>query len=396
MSRMTGRRRHLLWAGCLLLFLNRGCSCDEEAPPGGGEPLIADCVHVLPGLAAVSLGDEVAFRLETCDGEPLDVSADWKADTVGEGAAGTMDSGGRYTAPASLPDPPVVRVTAELGDGVSGEAVVELTEMDAVMTCAQAVEILIADVLSDTAIVEDPETVTAVGPHQIVLAGSELRQASVSDPDAEPETTVLDGDAWFFLVDHHPLALFHHEVSYVWIDAVTGAVHHEAATAPPEIDGVLWFDDPYAPFTGPWTVYEGADARRDLFEALVEQTNEADAWLESQESGRTIDGLDVDRLFPLWTETACDCVDPQRYALVVDGMNPSETLAAIMTADSADLMTRFFRQADFHTRKMSTAETGADNPTTATSTRRWRDTCPRSGPATCSCCSTWGTGTTAA
>ena len=110
--RKTGRQLPITALACACLILPSGCaqvssSHSNPPPPAGGIT-----VNVSPSATSVRAGDQAAFTAAV-SGTP-DITVNWSVNSTPGGSAsfGTIDSSGRYTAPASLPSPNTVTITA--------------------------------------------------------------------------------------------------------------------------------------------------------------------------------------------------------------------------------------------------------------------------------------------
>ncbi|MBI2570189.1 MAG: carboxypeptidase regulatory-like domain-containing protein [Candidatus Schekmanbacteria bacterium] len=70
-------------------------------------------LRVTPGSAALAVGGTESFAAALNDPETeLAGGVSWTVEAVGSGAPGTIDGTGRYTAPSTLPEPPLARIVA--------------------------------------------------------------------------------------------------------------------------------------------------------------------------------------------------------------------------------------------------------------------------------------------
>src|SRR5271157_523797 len=113
---LTGRKtvlRKLAWFACLPLF----SSCGGVGGGGGGTtpPVNPPIVQVLPQNPTVKTGAQQSFSATITNGSGTVV---W-AVTPNDGAHGTIDGNGLYTAPKLVPTSPSATITATL-PGSSG------------------------------------------------------------------------------------------------------------------------------------------------------------------------------------------------------------------------------------------------------------------------------------
>lgn len=292
--------------------------------------VLTECIRINPTAALLALNGTQQYRVDTCSGAEIEGTPVWTAEAVDAGSAGIIDTDGLYTAPGTLPDPPFVRLTCQAevaGESYTGETVVELTDAaEPPLTRDQTVEILRHDYIGNTAYVADPETVTAVGMFNLLAPGDVVNPAFGED-GKPPVKTEITSPTWLFMVDREPGAMFAHSVSYVFVDALTGVVTSQDEQWFPVVNGVPWFSSPYWSFYGDAAVYEGANANRNLMEAIEAEV----ATLLPAAANTDRLGGNVDSIFPFWTEGACPCVKPKRYALIIEAMNQDEVINAQKT-----------------------------------------------------------------
>jgi len=306
---------------------------DDNDDNDDDDTVLTDCLRINPVSALLKVNGVQQYRLSSCSGAEIEGTPVWTAEAVDAGSAGAIDAGGLYTAPNAVPDPPFVRLTCQAevaGESYTDETVVELTDQaDPPMTRDQSKEILIAEYINNSAKVADPETVTAVGVFNLLAPGDTVNPA-VGENGASPVMIEITSPTWFFMVDREPGAMFAHSVSYVFIDALTGAVTSQDEQWFPVVNGTPWFSSPFWSFYGDAAVYEGTDANRDLMDAIEA---EAAALLSAAADAEGLGGS-VDSIFPFWTEGSCPCLNPKRYALIIDAMDQDETINAEKTSYS--------------------------------------------------------------
>ncbi len=362
------RLRWILTVNILLAMVAVGCGdtdttqdpdvrFDASAPPGdveldggaphsdlgasddlGGseppDPLPARPI-LQPAVAKLALGDEQAFRLVAADGSEVVTAVTWTVDFIDEADSadpGVIDTTGRYTAPTALLDPPVVLVQAtvtveDIGE-VTLEARVDLVAAgEALLTREQATEQLQLTVLTDSALIESPNTVTALGWSEPLRAGDEILPAAPPDDEGGPwtEPLVIEADTWFYLVDLHPGTYWAHPVLYVLVRADSGETTSIHAEWYPLVNGMPLFPRPAEAFMSPLQVFEGEDASRDHYEESRRYAEETLEWFENLPSTKNANFYNVDDLFPFWTSQSCPCDDPRRVALIIQGMHLDDT-----------------------------------------------------------------------
>src|SRR5271163_3119240 len=115
-------------------------NCGIAGKPSGVGP---SSVTVTPPSASLLLGATQQFQADVSDGSSTAVT--WEVNGVPGGAAssGTISAAGLYTAPAVLPSPPGVTVTAvsQAGGRASGSANVSLSDDIVVMVAPPTVNV---------------------------------------------------------------------------------------------------------------------------------------------------------------------------------------------------------------------------------------------------------------
>jgi hypothetical protein len=131
--------RRLVAAILLLSAVCTSCGAVGSAPAPAPDPPASDppppvTVTVTPSSAQPFPGASVQFKAVVQNASSAAVNWQVNAITGGNATAGTIDSMGLYTAPASLPNPPTVTVTAVLQSDAtkSGSASVTIQALSAV------------------------------------------------------------------------------------------------------------------------------------------------------------------------------------------------------------------------------------------------------------------------
>ncbi len=304
---------------------------DDDADDDAEDEL---CLKVSPQSATLALDAALQFKVSLCNGGSYTSAPTWSVESEGAGDPGAVDAAGLYTAPSALPEFSTVRIRAQLtadDRDFTLDAFAELTDQaDPLMTRDQAVEALIGDYIQSASRVQDPDKVTAVGLWTLLETGDQVGPAFSGDPEVDPVITEITEPAWMFMVDHDPGAMFAHDVTYVFVSAQTGAVTTQDETWFPTINGVDWFSSSFEPFYGSTAVYEGSDANRALMDAIEQD----DQRIDLEERNRNHRGGSADDIFPFWTDTVCDCTDPERYVLLIDGMDHQEAVNSMKTRPS--------------------------------------------------------------
>jgi hypothetical protein len=113
-----------LQAGCAMTIPGSGNSSSGSSGSNGGSGGSVS-VTVSPSAASVRVGASQTFTAQVTGSS--DQTVTWEANSVAGGSAttGTISSGGLYSAPAGLPNPNVIMISA-VGTGVSGTSSVTL------------------------------------------------------------------------------------------------------------------------------------------------------------------------------------------------------------------------------------------------------------------------------
>ncbi|MBI2567918.1 MAG: right-handed parallel beta-helix repeat-containing protein [Candidatus Schekmanbacteria bacterium] len=287
-------------------------------------------LRVAPAATRLGPGQTQRFRAALDDpATPLTNPLTWSVQALGSAEPGTVTAQGEYTAPATIAESATVRLVAELSqDGASyrDEALIELASTAAPsMTQEQASELVIDQYIQATAYVANPKVVTAVALPELLVAGDEVAPYRAADSVGQGEATQIAANTWFYLLDREPGALFPHSVTYLFVDATTGAITARDEQWFPVINGVVWFNAPLESFYGLNRVYEGDSVNRDLVEGAINL--DASGAGSAGEPGIERRDYAVDTLFPFWTDTVSECANPVRVALIIEGVGYANLLA---------------------------------------------------------------------
>ena len=276
---------------------------------------------LLPARAQLKVSQQIQFAATF----PSPGAAIWSLEATDPILPGTIDAQGRYTAPASLPDPGLILVRAHNADAPHEQAsalVAILSDADFEITREQATEILLKNVIAP---LPDKETLVALGLQEPLEDGDRL---TAFDPD--PEGTAarpIDFPCWFFMVDHDPGASWAHPVDYVLINSQTGAIDRiQRRLWYPELNGLPFWNSLEDRERQDDQVFVGTEIYQELEEPEIFFAEEEPNALAPQSAGAVKlkdEFLPIGRVFPR-PFPDCECETPGKFYALVGVASPEE------------------------------------------------------------------------
>jgi len=265
---------------------------------------------VTPDRANVAVGAEQQFTAFSPDGSGVT----WSLEGASDADLGTVSAEGLYTAPAQLPEPPVVTVRARSlsAEHVTATASVALLAADEpAVTREQAVALVTTEILDK---LDSKDDAVVYGLQQPLDAGDVVSPAEFL-PAARSESRQVSAPSpcWFFMVDEAPWGLWVHPALYVLVDCRTGEIVSQTRHSwYPMLNGQSLWNHSFGPEGPPDAVFIGENAQNGWVN-VVSRAENAGVPTRSIDPG---DIPPIPHMFPP-LKTACDCTGvPRRYAVV--------------------------------------------------------------------------------